>query len=105
MSRDFAGNFYKTQLWENVRASCLARAHGLCERCGSPASVAHHIEWLTPKNITDQRIRLGLDNLMAVCRDCHAKIHIKSETTQAGLEFDSNGDLIPAPMLNDNYYS
>ena len=100
MARDFAGNFYKRQVWENVRASCIAKAHGLCERCGSPATVAHHIDWLTPKNINNPKVTLSLDNLMAVCGDCHAKLHAITSATADGLEFDREGNLVPAPMTD-----
>ena len=41
----------------------------------SPADTVHHIIPLSPKNIHDPSITLNPDNLMALCRDCHAEVH------------------------------
>ena len=40
-----------------------------------PAAIVHHKIELTPDNISNPDITLGFDNLEAVCRECHAKIH------------------------------
>lgn len=37
--------------------------------------LVHHKIWLTADNINDPDITLNWNNLMCVCRDCHAKIH------------------------------
>ena len=35
----------------------------------------HHKIPLTPENVTDPDITLNWDNLMLLCRDCHAAVH------------------------------
>ena len=35
----------------------------------------HHIEELTPFNITNPEITLGFDNLELLCRECHLREH------------------------------
>ena len=80
MMQPFAETFYKSKQWQKVRALCLQRAGGLCERCMAEgriraAVVAHHKTPITQDNITDPSITLNLDNLVALCVDCHAAIH------------------------------
>lgn len=76
----YAESFYKSRQWQKTRDLCIRRAGGLCEECAkdgiiTPAVVAHHIKPITRKNINDPEITLNLDNLMALCVDCHAKVH------------------------------
>lgn len=77
--------FYSTAAWVNCRtAYAKSRAH-LCERCLAKGiiktgEIVHHIIELTPDNINDPQITVNWDNLMLVCRECHADIH-KEETT------------------------
>jgi 5-methylcytosine-specific restriction endonuclease McrA len=78
--REFAKTFYKSSAWRACRSAYLKQAHGLCELClkrgrYTAADTVHHITHLTPGNITDPLITLNPDNLMALCRDCHAEIH------------------------------
>lgn len=40
-----------------------------------PGDTVHHKIHLTPDNINDPEITLNYDNLMLLCRDCHAAIH------------------------------
>ena len=80
MARDFAGNFYKTQLWKDCRASYIKSVGGLCERCYQHGIIrhgdtVHHKVHLTPENINDPEITLNHDNLELLCRDCHAQLH------------------------------
>lgn len=49
--------------------------HYLCERCGEPAKICHHKEYLTPKNINNPEVTLSWYNLEALCQDCHNKEH------------------------------
>jgi len=81
MSKDFARKFYSSQAWNNCRTSYMNSVNHLCERCLSsgllkPAEIVHHKTELTPDNINNPNITLGFDNLEAVCRDCHAAIHM-----------------------------
>lgn len=78
--REFAKEFYKSQAWKLCRESYLREKGWLCEEClkhgiFTTADTVHHIIHLSPENIGDEDITLGHDNLEAVCRDCHAKIH------------------------------
>ena len=49
----------------------------MCEKEGkiTPAVVVHHIKPITRENINDPSITLNLDNLQALCWDCHAAVH------------------------------
>lgn len=58
--------------------------------CGSVADTVHHIQHLNPTNIHDPDVTLNRDNLMAVCRDCHAKVHTKNERRYT---VDENGNV------------
>lgn len=78
--KPYAETFYKSRQWQKVRDLCIRRAGGLCERClkegkYNPAVVAHHMKPITRDNVTDPSITLNLDNLQALCWDCHAAVH------------------------------
>lgn len=80
MSKQFARQFYSSKAWQDCRDECMKRRHYLCEEClrkgiYKPAKIVHHIEELTPANINNPEIALGLDNLMCVCVECHNEIH------------------------------
>ena len=80
MSKDFSRKFYSSQAWNNCRTAYMQHVHHLCERCLAngimkPAAIVHHKIELTPDNIDNPNITLGFDNLEAVCRECHGKIH------------------------------
>ena len=70
----------------------------MCEPCFEagrlePAAIVHHVTWLTPDNINDQYVTLSWDNLMRVCRDCHAAIH--GDRPQQRVRFGENGEVLP----------
>ncbi len=78
--KPYAETFYKSKQWQKVRDLCIRRAGGLCERCLAKgevkaAVVAHHKKPITRDNIHDPSITLNLDNLQALCWDCHAFVH------------------------------
>ena len=80
MASEFAGNFYKTALWKNVRKSYVKSVGGLCENCYSKGIIkhgdtVHHKIPLSPDNIHDLSITTNPDNLILLCRDCHAEMH------------------------------
>ena len=57
---------------------------GLCEPCKqkgiyTAGEIVHHKIPITPDNINDSGITLSWDNLMLVCRECHAQIHNRTE--------------------------
>ena len=78
--QDYAKTFYKSKAWQACRESYLKQKHGLCEQCikrgiYTPADTVHHVRHITPDNITDPSVTLNPENLMALCRDCHAEMH------------------------------
>ena len=104
MAKDYAKKFYKSTAWLKCRASYIKSVYGLCERCGSPGHVVHHIQYITPDNVHDPDVTLNHDNLEYLCQDCHNREHHKTEEiTRDGLTFDDKGQLIPAvvPPVSD----
>ena len=96
MARPFAESFYKSTAWERTRAAFLTSKHWACERCGNPATVAHHKVHLSPRNINNPQVSLSWDNLEALCVNCHAEVHRKVQP----MRFDANGDPIPPGVEN-----
>ena len=78
--QDFAKEFYASKAWKDCRKAYRQYRKGLCERClekgiYKPGEIVHHKIHLTPFNIHDPDVALSFDNLMLVCRDCHAALH------------------------------
>ena len=78
--KQYAERFYKGNKWKKVRAFVWQRDKGLCQRCLRKGIIkagdtVHHIEHLTPENITDESIALNPENLETLCRECHAQVH------------------------------
>lgn len=74
--------FYTRQAWRRCRASFLQSKNGLCEICLKrgmivPAMHVHHKVPITPQNLKDPKITLNHENLMALCEECHQKMHRK----------------------------
>ena len=64
----------------------------MCEICHEkPATIAHHIIEVTPENKDNLALVWSADNLQAVCRDCHTKIHEGVEV----MRFTDEGQPIP----------
>lgn len=81
--KEWAKRFYKGTAWQRTRAVVWSRDKGLCQDCLKkgiikPAHEVHHIIELTPENINDASIALNMDNLIALCKDCHAQRHAKN---------------------------
>lgn len=89
--RDFAREFYQSPQWRKARECYLKEHKYICEMCGGVADTVHHIQHLNPTNIHDPDVTLNRDNLMAVCRDCHAKVHTKNERRYT---VDENGNVV-----------
>lgn len=82
--KEFAKEFYKSPQWKKCREGFISYKRGLCERCLEqgilrPGDTVHHKIHLTPKNINDPNITLNWDNLMLLCRDCHAEVHSRTK--------------------------
>src|SRR5574344_1679624 len=96
MAQPFAMAFYKSKEWQAVRVTVIANAYGICQRCKKkPGKIVHHIIHLTPRNIGNKDIALGLDNLKLLCKECHEAEHNHLlATTRDDVMFDSKGNLI-----------
>ncbi|GHU96340.1 hypothetical protein FACS1894208_10780 [Clostridia bacterium] len=87
--------FYHSTAWKRLSRAFLSSKNYMCEVCGNPADLAHHVKHITPSNIGNPTITLNADNLQAVCINCHNTIHYGAGgAVLRGLEFDENGDLI-----------
>lgn len=92
----FNDPFYVSQEWIQCRKAYAKSVGGLCERCKekgliTAGEIVHHKRHLTPNNITDPNITLNWDNLMLVCRNCHAEIHKK----QKRYRINEDGSITP----------
>lgn len=97
MAKDFTHGFYQSKAWIDTRSAYAASKNYLCEMCLSkglyvPGVITHHKQYITPENINDPNVTLSWDNLMLVCRDCHAELH-KSDDGKRYC-FDDDGNLI-----------
>ena len=104
MAREFAKAFYNSKRWRTCRKRYIELMpkykRGLCERCYAKGihtlgEELHHKTPLTPKNINDSNITLNHDNLIFLCKDCHAQMHTNRNETQ--YIYDKNGNVIPNP--------
>lgn len=76
----FARSLYDSMSWRAIRKAYKKQAGGLCERCLAKGQyvkgeIVHHKIHLTPENISNPHIAVSSDNLMLVCRNCHAELH------------------------------
>lgn len=109
VARDFAVGFYRSKRWRSVQARYMALPVGtargtcpprMCERCFEltgqlvPAEMVHHKVHIEPWNVDDPSVTLSFDNLMRVCRDCHAKLHY-GEGYEQRVAFDEDGRVVP----------
>ena len=70
-TRWYYDEYLKSDEWRERRKLVLERANHICEGClVSPASVVHHTNY---DNVGDE----VLFDLVALCHDCHRKIHNK----------------------------
>lgn len=93
MAKEFAKEFYQSQAWKKCRASFIKYKGGLCERCLSagrynPGVVVHHIQPITPANISDPEITLSFRNLRLLCVQCHADMHSSKSNRRYIVEED-----------------
>lgn len=84
-----------------MRDGYMCQCHKLTGEgeCGLPANEVHHIAHLNAQNVHDPRIALNADNLIALSRDCHMRLHQledgrKNTDCGNGLMFDENGMLV-----------
>ena len=90
--------FYNSQKWRRVSKVFMQSKHYICERCGGVGEIAHHKIYLDRVNVHKPEISLNMDNLECLCLACHNAEHgATGSATAAGIEFDSNGDIIYIP--------
>jgi hypothetical protein len=81
------GRYLRSEAWAGRRAQVLERARGRCERCGEGAPVeVHHLTYA----------RLGherLEDLAALCADCHRGAHPPRARKAAGVPVHLRGTL------------
>ncbi len=105
MPKDYSKKIYKSKRWQIVRHQVLVRDNYLCQRtingvkCERPATEVHHIEYITPSNVNDPNITYDQDNLISLCWKCHNDIHHQGSSTQDGLMFDSEGNIVQTELM------
>ena len=86
--------FYQSTAWRRLSRAFLLSKNYICERCGGPASLAHHTTYLTAANVTDADVSMNPARLEALCLDCHNTEHFsRGGAVALGLVFDDDGDL------------
>ena len=88
---------YDSRKWRNLRKLVIMSQGGLCINDNNPAYYVHHKEELTDANYTDPTIALAVENLVALCKQCHNDIHKPSVSIRSDVLFDSEGNLISKP--------
>lgn len=76
----WAESFYKSTMWQSCRDSVIRRDAFLCVDClksgrYNTAEIVHHVLPITPGNIDNPNITLNPENLVSLCRECHALRH------------------------------
>ena len=98
MAKPFARKFYSSKAWQDCRNEYAKRQHYLCENCMrkgiyKPGEIVHHMIELDPVNIENPEIALSFDNLILLCRDCHAEEH-KAHNKGRRYMFGDDGKII-----------
>lgn len=65
-------NYLKSEAWQSVRLSAIARDRGICRMCGVEVGLhgdAHHI--IYPKSFWQTKV----NHLVTLCRSCHDFVH------------------------------
>lgn len=94
--------FYKSKAWSETREAYLISQQYICERCGAPAKIVHHKDYITQANINDQSITLCWDNLEALCQECHNKEHHAKSERKMRYRFTEDGNITPPPIHEKN---
>lgn len=89
--------FYGTKAWRECKAAYLKSVGGLCEMCKAEgvvtiAEAVHHLEHVTPGNMSDPSITLSWSNLQALCRRHHDEVHDRRKRMR--YHFDNMGNII-----------
>ena len=92
MAKEYAKQFYNSSAWIKTSKAYAASKFFLCEKCGKPYKIVHHVQHITPENIGDAEITLSWKNLCCMCQDCHAAAHASNNNRT--MRWDSDGNLI-----------
>ena len=82
--------FYKSRAWRRLSAAYMDSQAYICERCGAPATICHHRQWLDGANVNEPEIALNPNNLEALCDACHNAEHGLRHDVAI---FDGSGDV------------
>ncbi|HWD27100.1 MAG TPA: HNH endonuclease signature motif containing protein [Rhizomicrobium sp.] len=76
--------YRKSVAWQKIRARVLSTARGRCRCCGGKAHEVHHRDYRP-------RVLAGNDDaaLVAICSDCHRKVHFTPEGKRRAFWEDS----------------
>lgn len=77
-------DFYHSRAWRKLSRLYMAEKNYICERCGAPAVICHHREYLNERNALDKH------NLEALCFRCHNEEHFSH-----AVKFNEAGDPLP----------
>ena len=74
---------YQSKEWRALR-DVYIKQNPICEECikkgkVTPAQDVHHIKSPFSKNNVNQQLLLDYNNLMSLCKQCHAEIHNRQE--------------------------
>lgn len=88
MADEWAKSFYASARWKKLRLALIRERGMRCERCGRTFLLesdieAHHVEELTPQNISDPYVTLNPDNILLLCKDCHNAEHERYKGKQS----------------------
>lgn len=73
--------FYDTTYWQRIRASIIDRDHHQCVTCGDHTTLqVHHIDHKLTNN--------SRQNLVTMCRSCHAKLEREHQQQKRGTYHD-----------------
>jgi len=77
--RELRKSAYNTTVWRKLRLAYM-KEHPLCEECLKSGKVTaadsiHHIKSPFKGNEVNWNLFLDPENLEAICRECHARVH------------------------------
>lgn len=80
MAETWAMRLYQSPEWQALRLGLIQSRGLLCQKCGRLVTdetklIGHHIQELTPENVTDPNIALNPDNIELICDKCHNEEH------------------------------
>ena len=65
--------YLKSDEWKERRKMLMEEADWTCMKCGEKATQLHHVSY---ENIGEEEL---IDDVIAVCKDCHDEIHGKGD--------------------------